>query len=199
MSTIVLLTIGASIMTTIVPLILVLVVVILIIALFSGEDVIHSHWAQLIDGMKFSTKDFYALLQKELESREVKDIKIGTVVLSEGGVASNKRLYLRVKWKEYTYDMCFAPFGRGVFVSWWLYSNPSSMETAFSRIPWVGPPLLRLFFPETFYRHDTSSMFMTYTQSCVLAVVDGITKEQGLRLLSEGERKPIMKDIFSRK
>ena len=41
-------------------------------------------------------------------------------------------------------------------------------------------------------------MFMSYAQAAVLKVVDDITKSQGVRAMSEQERKPTLQDIFKR-
>lgn len=52
-----------------------------------------------------------------------------------------------------------------------------------------------LFFPprETYYRIDTAEMFYEAVHQSVLEVIDGLRTEQGLRALSEAERKPIMR------
>ncbi len=65
-------------------------------------------------------------------------------------------------------------------------------------IPGVGPLLKRLFLPLSYYRIDTALMFQESVHRAVLEVIDEITKLKGLRVLSEGERKPILSDLFKR-
>jgi hypothetical protein len=52
-----------------------------------------------------------------------------------------------------------------------------------------------LFFPPrpTYYRIDTADMFYQAVHQSVLDVIDGLRSAQGLRLLTEAERKPIMR------
>lgn len=54
-----------------------------------------------------------------------------------------------------------------------------------------------LFFPPrlTYYRIDTAEMFYQSVHQAVLEVIDGMSTQQGLRLLSESERKPIMRGL----
>ncbi|MCG3165573.1 MAG: hypothetical protein POELPBGB_01341 [Bacteroidia bacterium] len=179
--------------------ILIAVPIVLYFILRRQKKNLHSNWAQLLAGMKHSSMGFYDLVEKELTSKKVPDIRIIAVHLKEGGLFSPTRLYMRIVWKEYVYDVCAAPFAEGMFVSWWLYTKPTILERIMDyALPFIGRPLYHRLFPVTFYSIDTASMFMTYVQGAVLNVVDSIVKEQGLRALSETERTPKVKDIFQR-
>lgn len=54
-----------------------------------------------------------------------------------------------------------------------------------------------LFFPprQTYYRVDTAEMFYQSVHEAILEVIDGLSSAQGLRLLSEAERKPVMRGL----
>ena len=158
----------------------------------------HSKWNTLIDDFNFSSEDFYKLLKEELASNEINGIVTKFVFLKEGGAFSSRRTYLRLTWKSYHYDICAAPFGKGFFISWWLLYKNSIGQIIVSKIPFVGGWLARKLYPVTYYKIDTASMFMSYAQSSVLKVIDTITKEKGVRGLSEAECKPILQDIFKR-
>jgi hypothetical protein len=177
---------------------LILVIVIIAVIFSLNKRTHHSNWNTLIDNFKYSSKDFYKLLRAELWSHGIEDIKISGVNFKESHLFSSNRLYLEVKWKGIEYYVCAAPFGAGFFISWWMFSNKSSFQKIISGIPFIGSFLERNFFPDTFHVYDTSSMFMTYVQSSVLKVIDDITKEQGIKGLSELERKPVMQDLFRR-
>jgi hypothetical protein len=168
-----------------------------LVLLTKSKGDLHSHWNALIPDFKYSTQSFYQLLQKELQSKGVDGVITMEESIPVGGVISEKRLYLRVKWREYQYDCCFAPFGTGSFVSWWLVVKRSDLEEVLSRTPLIGSWLVKVFFPITYYRIDTASMFMTYAQNAVTKVIDDITLESGYRLRPE-ERKPQIKDVFQR-
>lgn len=158
----------------------------------------HSKWNTSINNFKFSTEEFYTLLRKELKSNGVVGIDIRTVKLKTGNTFSTSRKYLRVNWKEYQYDICAAPFGNGYFVSWWLLFKNSPMQIFVSKIPFIGDWLSKKLYPVTYYKIDTASMFMTYCQQAVLNVIDEITDKQGLKKLSEVERKPDFSNVFKR-
>ena len=158
----------------------------------------HSKWNTLIDNFNFSTQEFYKLLKEELQSQGIKRLEIEKVSLKEGNAFSSRRSYLRATWKEYQYDICAAPFGKGFFISWWLLHKNSIGQLIISKIPFFGGWFSRKLYPVTYYKIDTASMFMTYAQAAVLKVIDDITKSQGVRALSEQERKPTLQDIFRR-
>jgi hypothetical protein len=126
-------------------------------------------------------------------SHQVEGLIFNEVSLNIGNAFSSKRVYLRVSWNNYYYDLCLAPFGDGSFVSWWLFDTTSASKNILSRIPIVS----QFFNDNTYYKADTSSMFMAYAQNSVLAVLDEITKETGIRI-SELDRKPILKDLSKR-
>jgi hypothetical protein len=60
-------------------------------------------------------------------------------------------------------------------------------------LPLVGPLYERIFSPDTYYKIDTILMFQEAVHNAVLEVVDGMTAAQGLRALTELERKPVLK------
>ena len=158
----------------------------------------HSNWNTLIDNFEYSSKEFYQRLAVELKSHGITKIRTEKVHLNEGGVMSSSRLYLRVTWRDYQYDICGAPFGKGFFISWWMLYKSSFGQILISNIPFIGGWLAKKLYPVTYYRSDTASMFMSYAQQSVLKVIEDITKDTGLRALSEADKKPILNDIFKR-
>jgi hypothetical protein len=177
--------------------VLIVILVIRLILKSSIKDY-NSHWNTLIDDFKFSTKEFYSLLVSELKSHGVQGVIFKEVKLREGGLFSSKRIYLRATWKDVEYYICASPFAHGFYISWWLFTRKSFFQMLLSKIPFIGGFLERKFYPATFHTIDTSSMFMTYAQNSVLKIIDNITTEQGIKGLSEIDRKPIMKDLFKR-
>lgn len=157
----------------------------------------HSNWNTLLDGFNFSTQEFYSLLREELKKQGITDLTIKDVSLKEGSFFSKRRRYLRIQWKEYQYDMCAAPFGKGFFISWWLIYKNSTGAIIISKIPFVGKWLAKKWYPITYYKVDTASMFMTHCHNAVLSVIDTITKESGIRI-SEQQKRPVLRDVFVR-
>lgn len=176
-----------------------LIVVLVFITIFRKvTPKLLGHWNTLISDFQFSTQEFYDRLSEELHAHGIDDIFLDEKEFSEGGILSGKRLYLRVSWRAYNYDCCFAPFGDSSFASWWLFGQKGSIESFVSRIPLLGNFLSNMFFPTTYYMEDTSSMFMKYAHASVLKVIEDISQSKVTRVLTEEEKKPIMADIFKR-
>lgn len=66
-------------------------------------------------------------------------------------------------------------------------------------LPLIGWLYERLFKPITYYRIDTMLMFQKAVHNAVLEVLDAMTTEKGLRMLSELERKPVMREFYERR
>lgn len=163
---------------------------------FKQIKIVHSNWNSLTDDFKYSTVDFYKLFKEEMKTTKVKGILYQDVNLSEGVVGiSRKRKYLRLEWQKYTFDVCAAPFGRGMFFSWWVIYKMPFLYTLFYMIPLIGLGIARILFPFTYYKYDSATMFMKYAHAVTLSVIDSITTEQGVRILTEDERKPAIRSF----
>jgi hypothetical protein len=159
---------------------------------------IFSHWSAFVEGFQGSTLDFYTRVEEAIRERQMTDYKTSRVDWREGGILSAKREYLRVRRKEFAFDICGAPFGNGFFFSSWLGEIPSGFWALVSLVPVLGLFLRWAFRRETYYRIDTAEMFRSLVHDAVVAVVDSMTTQQGLRPLTELERKPIMREFFRR-
>ena len=155
-----------------------------------------SHWSYLIENFEASSEQFYRDLFAAIEKRRIPDAEIGRIQMKEGNFLSAKREYLRVTCKkDFYFAVCGAPFGSGFFVSWWLLDPPDGfLATAFSG--GAGALAKALVKPWTYYRVDAATMFQTATHAAVLEVIDSITSAQGIRGLTDAERKPVMREFF---
>jgi hypothetical protein len=163
----------------------------------SMPSVIFSHWYTLIENLQCSSISFYQSVESTIENRKVPQSNLSRVTWPEGGVFSARREYLRVKRKDLILDICAAPFGTGFFISWWLGPKPGLLGFFYS-IPVFGVIFGYLTRPFTYYRIDTALMFQEAVNDSVQEVIEGLTKAQGLRSLSENERKPILRNFFQR-
>lgn len=156
-----------------------------------------SHWNTLIENFEASPQQFYTEVIGAIERRQIPQARTGRLLLAEGGIMSAKREYLQVGCKDFYFAVCAAPFGTGFFVSWWLLEPPLGCLTEMLLlIPMVGDIIRNFLTPLTYYRIDTALMFQSATHAAVLEVIDSITSSQGLRGLSEAERKPIMREFY---
>lgn len=160
---------------------------------------IFSHWSTRLEGFTFKPSQFFELLEKAIKAKEPDHTKISTFEWKEGSLMSAKRTYLRIKRREHIFDVCFAPFGTGTFVSWWLGETRPKLLMLLSFIPIIGPLIISAVRPVTYFRIDSATMFQSLVHSAVLEVVDSITQEKGLRQLTADERKPEMRSFFDRR
>jgi len=94
------------------------------------------------------------------------------------------------------YGALFA--GLGVPAGLWFLGNALRQgvirgESTVLAMPLIGWIYERVFAPATYYAMDTALMFQESVHRVVLEVVDCMTTRNGIRALSESERKPIMK------
>lgn len=157
-----------------------------------------SHWFKLIEGMQESPQTVYTQLDQAITKRELPEVKLSRVKYQESGLFSPKRVYFRIRRKELIFDICAAPYGKSFFVSWWM-GESLALFWLLLYIPIIGPIFglfVWLFRRETYWRIDTALMFQESVHAAVLEVIDEFIKTQGLRALSELERKPIMRELF---
>lgn len=85
----------------------------------SNESIL-SNWAVLIDDFNTSGQDFFEATQRNVEARDVPEVKFKRVLYRESGLLSSKREYLRMSRGNVVFDLSAAPYGTGFFFSWWL-------------------------------------------------------------------------------
>jgi hypothetical protein len=161
----------------------------------SSRTEVISHWNTLIENFQTSSQQFYQQVTQAIQKRQVPNAVISRIQIKEGHFLTAKREYLKVSCKkDFYFAICGAPFGTGFFISWWLLDPPDSFLA--NMFP-TGTTLARAFVkPWTYYRVDAVTMFQTATHTAMLEVLDSITSSQGIRGLTEIERKPVMREFF---
>jgi hypothetical protein len=80
-----------------------------------GEIV--NHWISFVDNFSFSPSEFYEQVEEELKERCIPQMDVTRVDFLEGGLLSQKRVYLRMIRERMIFDTCAAPFGKTFFFS----------------------------------------------------------------------------------
>jgi hypothetical protein len=75
------------------------------------------HWIAFHDNFSFPPQDFFDAIQKELEARKIPGMEMSQEEFTEGGMLSDKRIYLRLFRERLALYTCAAPFGTGYFFS----------------------------------------------------------------------------------
>ena len=55
------------------------------------------HWITFFDTYSLQPQEFYERVEKELEARQVPAMKMTREIFHQGGLLSNKRIYLRLR------------------------------------------------------------------------------------------------------
>ena len=75
------------------------------------------HWVAFLDNFSYSPQEFYGAIEKELEARRIPGLTISREEFTEGGMLSERRVYLRLFRERLALYTCAAPFGAGYFFS----------------------------------------------------------------------------------
>jgi hypothetical protein len=76
-----------------------------------------NHWISFVDGFQITPGDFYTKLKQKLTERNIPKMEVSEINIQEGGLLSEKRVYLRMLRERFVFDVCAAPFGNGFFFS----------------------------------------------------------------------------------
>ena len=156
---------------------------------------IMSHWGLLLD-MQFSTQEFFDRLRKRLEDSEVKNISFTNLNLKESVIGLSLRTYLTIKYKDYVFFVCGAPFGKYFFTSYWTHFKPSLIEIIVRAIPLVGNSIANVAFSHTYFEHDQCASFRTLLHLHITELIKEMTTEKGIPMPEIP--KPILNDVFKR-
>jgi hypothetical protein len=150
---------------------------------------VHSHWHRLFTNPPFSPLEFYNSLETVLKSKGIPGVQFQSVTHYEGGILSAKRLYLRIKFRDYIIDLCAAPFTKeAFFISWWLGDTGFTFHDFLRRLPFIG--LLFRKRGKTFYELDTEIMFKELISMGVQETIEHLAEGKGIRLPDGIDWKP---------
>jgi hypothetical protein len=75
------------------------------------------HWIAFHDSLDYPPQEFYQAIEKGLEARKVPGMEITKEVFAEGGLLSDRRIYLKLFRERLAIYTCASPFGTGYFYS----------------------------------------------------------------------------------
>ncbi len=165
----------------------ILVVILLVIVLIrmittpANVQTVQSNNHQLLNDMHFSAQEFYSSVENVLNEQMIGGLNFSRITYAEGGMLSARREYLRIRRREYVFDVCAAPFGRGTFVSWWLGEVGTPLRDRFSRIPFIGQFFVKRM--KTYFELDNEAMFRESVISVINSTIKKFSEIKGVRSL----------------
>lgn len=92
------------------------------------NDAVLDHWISFADGFSLPPQEFYATVKKELDERKIPSMEMSDVEYAEGGLLSDKRVYLRMIRERLAFDLCASPFGTSYFFSCRIVHSPPALR-----------------------------------------------------------------------
>lgn len=80
-----------------------------------------------------------------------------------------------------------------------MVRNKTISEGVARTIPIIGTIYTWMFRPASYFRMDSMEMFQKAVHNAVLEVIDTMTAEKGLRALSDTDRKPVMREFYTKR
>ena len=145
------------------------------------ETTVHAHQSQHFEDLQMSAKEFYMLLKKMIEEYRYPEVQCEPVTLSESGLFSSRREYLRISKGRYHYYVCASPFGKSFFISWWLQEDAHTAANVASRFGRLGKAVATRMESKTFYERDTELMFTSSINSLIKSAVEKVKADKGYR------------------
>src|SRR4051794_26884911 len=106
------------------------------------QEIVISHWYQLIEAFQASPLAFYEALEVAIKKRQVPDLETTRIDFKEGGLHTANREYLRIVRGKYAFEVCGSPFGTGFFFSWWFTKMPATYGILYVVGLFIGLALL---------------------------------------------------------
>ncbi len=156
--------------------------------------IILDRWHHLFPNHQFSVQEFYKLIEAIIVEYKVSSVSIERVSFKEGGMFSSSREYLRISRNEFVFDVCAAPFGTGLYVSYWFGEKTVWWKALFYRIPYLGNLLARVGQMRTYHELDTENMYRETVHAAIMRAVEECTKDTAIRL-SESERRAFGRNL----
>ncbi len=147
----------------------------------ASQTTVHSHQSQHFEDLQMSARDFYALLKRIIEEYKYPDVKCEPVTLSESGLFSSKREYLRISKQRHHYYVCACPFGKSFFISWWLQEDANTTANITRKFGWFGRVVATRMESKTYYEMDTELMFTSSINSIIKLAVEKVKADKGYR------------------
>ena len=155
------------------------------------------HWSHHFPGLQLSSRALYQKIIDEVKERKPEGVSFEYAMYFESGIFSPRREFLCIEFKQFKMDVCCMSFGTGYYISWWLGEAEPGL---LSRVPLLNTLLGKNPLYQSYYQLDTATLFQSGIHDAILKVIDDISTEKGIRLLTEFERTPLFENaIFNRK
>ena len=160
-----------------------------------------THWSYLARGLQYDPEKFYEVLEGKISGENIKGAKISRAILTQKGMFSRKREYLRIQHDDLLFDVCGAPYGeKNFFFSYWMGARNKSgclaiLLNLLLSVPIIGHIIEKNLNSLTYFERDTASMFDALISQIILEEVDAIMIEEDIAPVPPEARIPDTKKL----
>jgi len=172
------------------PIIFLIIFILILVFVFFPRLLVISRWHHLFDKFQFSVQDFYNEVERGIKERELPGVYIFRTEHPEQSVLLAQREYLRVRYEHLIFEICASPYGKGSFVSWWLYRSVSYFEAKAAQSNSTSAAIYESLATKTMYQMDKATMFKESVHLAVTKAIEVMSTAKGYRTLSEIEMIP---------
>ena len=161
-----------------------------------GNENILARWQTALENTACSPLEFYERVEQSLAERELPNLQFAQITRSEGGWFSPRRIYLRIRYQNLYFDISAFVVGSSLIVGWWLHEDSSGVSDLLTELPGFGFLIERTIRAATYYSVDYLEYLQKAVHDSVLHVVDELSEENGLALLTDENRQPIWEEVW---
>jgi len=168
------------------------IVITFVIKISKEFEHIHRTWHHLQFDHQFNTDEIYSAVKDLIESKyQLPAVRFEESTYYGDSFFSENRRYLKVLHRHSMVLLFAGQYGTGYFVSWRAGDTVNFLQKFVASIPFIGEKLEKLIYTKSYYQLDSEDMFTDAVRQCIMEVIDSMTKDKGIRPLSEFERRPI--------
>lgn len=134
-----------------------------------------------VNGFQLSTQEFYSFIEDRIRDLAIPNIAIERTTLSEGGILSDNREYLKIVRKENIFYVCSAPFGTASFISWRYGEQASFLRRKLSQLPILKYLISEKKLNTTYFQDDATFMFRQTVTTLLKETTESILLNKGIR------------------
>lgn len=134
-----------------------------------------------LNGFQISIQEYYSFIEHRIGALEVPDIRVERTTLSEGGMLSHNREYLKIIRKENIFYVCTAPFGVTSFISWRYGEQASFLRRKLSQLPILKYLISEKKLNTTYFQDDATFMFRQTVATILKETTESILLNKGIR------------------
>lgn len=155
-----------------------------------------SRWQSSVHGTSCSPLEFFDLVESGIRETGISGLSFTRVARRETHKLSADRIYLRIRFGAFFFDVSAFVFGNVLVVGYWLHRDPTALMDLVSEIPILGWLARATYRSATYYRVDRAEAFQHAIHESILSVIGRLKEEARGSYPSEGQPVPVWEELL---